>query len=61
MEDKIEELIKKYRKRKLATMEERKYYYCDHGHNWVINLCRDIEKDLKELNSYKKTNGKDVV
>jgi len=30
-------------------MKERREYYCDHGHNWVINLCRDIEKDLKQL------------
>lgn len=29
--------------------KERKEYYCDHGHNWMINLCKDIEKDLKKL------------
>ncbi len=49
----IKDLISKYRKRRLGMQKERREYVCDHGHNWMINLCKDIEKDLKKLNSEK--------
>lgn len=50
----IKELMSKYRKRKLRFMKERREYYCDYAHNWVINMCREIIRDLKKLNTTSK-------
>lgn len=49
VEMELDKLISRYRKRRLVAQKERKEYYCDHGHNWIINMCKDVEKDLKEL------------
>lgn len=46
--NKINELILKYRKIRLELMKDRREYETEYAHNWVINLCKDIEKDLKD-------------
>jgi hypothetical protein len=45
----LKNIISKYRKRKLEMMKERRNYKTDHGHNWVISVCQDIEIDLKRF------------
>ena len=45
----IKDIILKYRNRKLKAINERKQYETDHGHDWIISLCLDIEIDLKKF------------
>ena len=42
-------------------MKERRNYHTDHGHNWMISIIQEFEKDLKGISSEKTVSAKSEV